>query len=46
MSASDFRSVVSEYGQDVWNYAFFLTKKKELADDIAQDTFEKAYPYG
>jgi RNA polymerase sigma-70 factor (ECF subfamily) len=43
ISTSDFRSVMTDYGDAVWNYAFFLTKKKELADDIAQDTFEKAY---
>jgi RNA polymerase sigma-70 factor (ECF subfamily) len=31
------------YGDDVWNYAFFLTKKNELADDIAQEVFIKVY---
>lgn len=31
------------YGKDVWNYAYFLTKHRELAEDIAQDTFVKAY---
>jgi RNA polymerase sigma-70 factor (ECF subfamily) len=43
LNASDFKVVMSDYGDAVWNYAFFLSKKKELADDIAQDTFEKAY---
>ena len=31
------------YGKDVWNYAFFLTRRRDLAEDIAQDTFIKAY---
>ncbi|NOU94939.1 sigma-70 family RNA polymerase sigma factor [Paenibacillus sp. LMG 31456] len=31
------------YGEDVWNYAFFLTRRSELADDITQDVFVKVY---
>ncbi|MHA7582392.1 RNA polymerase sigma factor [Paenibacillus vandeheii] len=31
------------YGQDVWNYALFLTKSKHLADDISQEVFLKAF---
>ncbi|THF84086.1 sigma-70 family RNA polymerase sigma factor [Cohnella fermenti] len=31
------------YGKDVWNYAFFLTCRREAAEDIAQDVFVKAY---
>lgn len=31
------------YGDDVWNYAFFMTRKKELADDMAQEVFVKVY---
>ncbi|MFS0840257.1 RNA polymerase sigma factor [Paenibacillus sp. 1P03SA] len=34
-----FRTMMLEYGQDVWNYAFFLTGRRELADDISQDVF-------
>ncbi|KOR88081.1 RNA polymerase sigma factor [Paenibacillus solani] len=33
---------MDSYGQDVWNYAFFLTKRKDAADDISQDVFMKA----
>jgi len=33
---------MESYGQDVWNYAFFLTKRKDAADDISQDVFMKA----
>lgn len=35
--------LMREYGRDVWNYALFLTRSRELADDIAQDTFVKVY---
>ncbi|WP_232058020.1 RNA polymerase sigma factor [Cohnella abietis] len=31
------------FGKDVWNYAFYLTRRRELAEDIAQETFIKAY---
>ncbi|RKP47859.1 sigma-70 family RNA polymerase sigma factor [Cohnella endophytica] len=31
------------FGKDVWNYAFCLTRRRELAEDIAQETFIKAY---
>jgi RNA polymerase sigma-70 factor (ECF subfamily) len=32
-----------EFGQDVWNYAFSLTRYRHLADDIRQDAFVKAF---
>nr|WP_127569808.1 MULTISPECIES: sigma-70 family RNA polymerase sigma factor [Paenibacillus] len=35
--------LMKEYGRDVWNYALFLTRSRELADDIAQDVFVKVY---
>ncbi|GAA3403092.1 RNA polymerase sigma factor [Paenibacillus hodogayensis] len=31
------------YGDDVWNYARFLTGRPDAAEDIAQDVFWKAY---
>lgn len=31
------------YGDDVWKYACFLTRRQDAADDIAQDVFWKAY---
>ncbi|WP_223870026.1 RNA polymerase sigma factor [Paenibacillus sabuli] len=34
---------MEEHGQDVWNYAYFLTRNPHQADDIAQDVFIKAY---
>lgn len=33
--AYDLRGMMERYGEDVWNYAFFLTKRRDMADDIA-----------
>lgn len=35
--------LMSSYGQDVWNYAYFMARSAHMADDIAQDVFLKAY---
>jgi RNA polymerase sigma-70 factor (ECF subfamily) len=35
--------IMMAYGKDVWNYAYFLIRRKDLAEDIAQDVFVKAY---
>lgn len=43
LDVADIRSMMENYGEDVWNYAFFLTRDAHLADDIAQETFIKAY---
>lgn len=46
-SDTDAREVLHDlmtaYGDDVWNYAFLICKRTDLADDITQDTFLKAY---
>ncbi|MGM1048235.1 MAG: RNA polymerase sigma factor [Bacillota bacterium] len=34
--------MMEAYGQDVWNYAYFLTRRRDAADDISQDAFLKA----
>lgn len=34
--------MMESYGQDVWNYAYFLTRRRDAADDISQDVFLKA----
>lgn len=34
--------IMETYGQDVWNYVFFLTKRHDVSDDISQDVFVKA----
>lgn len=43
MDAATLRDVMDRYGSDIWNYAYFLTKNRELADEITQDVFIKAY---
>lgn len=48
MTESDDRKTIiadlmNSYGNDVWNYAFSITRKRDLADDITQDVFLKAY---
>lgn len=35
--------LMADYGTDIWNFAYFLTRRKEMADDIAQETFLAAY---
>lgn len=35
--------LMSDYGEDVWNFAFFLTRRSDAADDIAQDVFLIVY---
>ncbi|WP_306455055.1 RNA polymerase sigma factor [Paenibacillus dakarensis] len=37
--------MMETYGQDVWNYAYFLTKRRDAADDISQDVFLKAFQH-
>lgn len=36
-------ALVLRYSQDVWNYAYVLTRRTDVADDITQDVFLKAY---
>jgi len=35
--------LMTAYGKEVWNYAFSITRKWDMADDIAQEVFIKAY---
>ncbi|GIP44294.1 RNA polymerase sigma factor [Paenibacillus sp. J45TS6] len=35
--------IMDDFGNDVWNYAFFLTGSRDHADDISQEVFIKAY---
>ncbi|MRN55778.1 RNA polymerase sigma factor [Paenibacillus monticola] len=37
------REMMDTYGPDVWNYAYFLTRSREQANDISQEVFLKAY---
>ncbi len=35
--------LMNQYGEDVWRFAYFLTRSRDAADDIAQETFIVAY---
>lgn len=35
--------LMDHYGEDVWRFAYFLTRSRDAADDIAQETFIVAY---
>ncbi|MEK3732431.1 MULTISPECIES: RNA polymerase sigma factor [Paenibacillus] len=43
LSLSDIRTLMQAYGEDVWNYAYAITRNTHTADDVAQDVFIKAY---
>ncbi|MFF2089197.1 RNA polymerase sigma factor [Paenibacillus sp. NPDC058174] len=43
MDANLLRELMEQYGQEVWNLAYILTKRHDLADDITQDVFFNAY---
>ncbi|MEK8128411.1 sigma-70 family RNA polymerase sigma factor [Paenibacillus filicis] len=37
------RDLMKAYGEDVWHYAFFITRKADAADDISQEVFLTVY---
>lgn len=37
------QDLMTAFGRDVWNYAFFLTERFDIADDVFQDVFVKVY---
>jgi RNA polymerase sigma-70 factor, ECF subfamily len=37
------RGLMTAYGDDVWNFAFSLTRRRDIADDVMQDVFVKAF---
>lgn len=41
--SDSFRELMETYGQEVWNFAYYMTGKFHLADDIAQDVFLAVY---
>lgn len=43
MDASALKELMDAYGQDVWNLAYVITRRHDLADDVTQDVFLKAY---
>ncbi|WEK54303.1 MAG: RNA polymerase sigma factor [Candidatus Cohnella colombiensis] len=38
-----FRELMETYGQRVWDFAFYMTRRFDLADDVTQDVFLQAY---
>lgn len=43
IQSSSLHDLMREHGQDVWNYAFVLTKNRHVSDDIAQEVFLQAF---
>jgi len=43
--AAVLRDLMTTFGQDVWQYAFFITKNKDAADDLSQEVFLQAYEH-
>src|SRR5690554_2972324 len=43
MDPNNLEQLMNQFGQDVWNFAYFLAKNRSLADDITQDVFLQAY---
>lgn len=37
--------LIKQYGQEVWNYAYFVTKNRAAADDITQDVFIQVFKH-
>lgn len=35
--------LMEKFGEDVWNFAFFLTRRREVAEDLSQEVFLAAY---
>ncbi|MBD0384374.1 RNA polymerase sigma factor [Paenibacillus sp. WST5] len=35
--------LMANYGNDVWNFAYFLTRSSDAADDLSQDVFLSVY---
>ncbi|MBE1442288.1 RNA polymerase sigma factor [Paenibacillus sp. OAS669] len=45
MDDETLRQLMQTYGQDVWNYAYLITKRHDAADDISQEVFVKVYTH-
>ncbi|WP_239004641.1 RNA polymerase sigma factor [Paenibacillus tepidiphilus] len=37
------RRIMQRYGEEIWNYIYYLTGNSEMADDLAQEVFVKCY---
>ncbi|WP_231574781.1 sigma-70 family RNA polymerase sigma factor [Paenibacillus sp. FSL R7-0273] len=43
MDEEQLRQIMSLYGNDIWNYIYYLTKNTEQAEDLTQEVFVKCY---
>ncbi|MEK3682965.1 RNA polymerase sigma factor [Paenibacillus sp. FSL R10-2736] len=43
ISEEQLRQIMKLYGEDVWNYIYFLTKNSDQADELTQEVFIKCY---
>lgn len=43
MDEDQLREIMSLYGNDIWNYIYYLTKNMEQADDLTQEVFVKCF---
>jgi RNA polymerase sigma-70 factor (ECF subfamily) len=43
MDSLALEDLMKKYGQQVWSFAYVLTKNRHLADDVTQDVFLQAY---
>lgn len=43
MDEDQLRQIMSLYGNDIWNYIYYLTKNTEQAEDLTQEVFIKCF---
>ncbi|TVY01170.1 RNA polymerase sigma factor [Cohnella terricola] len=43
IQSASLHDLMQEHGQEVWNYAYLLTKNSHVSDDIAQEVFLQAF---
>jgi RNA polymerase sigma-70 factor (ECF subfamily) len=43
IQSASLHDLMLEHGQEVWNYAFLLTKNHHVSDDIAQEVFLQVF---
>ncbi|MHA7966798.1 RNA polymerase sigma factor [Paenibacillus sp. CAU 1782] len=43
LGSTEMEPIIVKYWNDIWNYAFVLTKNHDVAEDLAQETFINAF---
>ena len=43
MDSKEFDNIINEYGKDIYSFCLYLTRNKEDADDLYQDSNPKSY---